>query len=245
MRTAATIADQQGTAPIQEHKAAPGDSTRLDLNRSSSGYTNAAGQIAWSALQGRGTQARFHAFLSTQGKILNLGTLGGRSSTIAGLNAAGHVIGWSETPHEGQHAFLWKDGRMTDLGVLPGGKNSYAYALNDQDQVVGKSEVSGQLWHDFLWSEGKLADLGVLRGGTESGAQGLNSRGEVVGWSEDSQERIRAVVWKQGKPLDLSYEIAPGSGYVLEYARAIHEAGQIEGVGKRNGQTQAFLLMPR
>ena len=64
-------------------------------------------------------------------------------------------------------------------------------------------------------------------------------------WSEDSQGRDRAVVWKQGKPLNLNYAIAPGSGWALEYARAISETGQIKGVGKRKEQSYIVLLTPR
>ena len=37
------------------------------------------------------------------------------------------------------HAFLWQNGVMTDLGVLPGDEDSGASAINSLGQIVGSS----------------------------------------------------------------------------------------------------------
>src|SRR5207253_2421014 len=42
--------------------------------------------------------------------------IGGLYTTAYGLNDAGQVVGQA-----GNHAFLWQNGVMTDLGTLPGG----------------------------------------------------------------------------------------------------------------------------
>jgi probable HAF family extracellular repeat protein len=59
--------------------------------------------------------------------MTDLGTLGGFSGAEA-INAAGQVVGWSDDVLGRQHAFLWEDGTMTDLGTL-GGDGSAANEL--------------------------------------------------------------------------------------------------------------------
>ncbi len=44
--------------------------------------------------------------------------------------------------------------------------------------------------------------------------------------------------------IDLNDQIPAGSGWVLQYAAAINDAGWIVGWGRFGGQTQAFLLVP-
>jgi probable HAF family extracellular repeat protein len=60
-----------------------------------------------------------------------------------GLNETGQMIGRTSTSAGvgEQHAFLWDNGTMTDLGTLGGTGNraSNALALNELGQVVGNS----------------------------------------------------------------------------------------------------------
>ena len=61
------------------------------------------------------------------------------------INDRGQVVGWSQTKAKDKygepiaHAFLWQNGRMRDLGTLPGESNSGATAINERGQVVGSS----------------------------------------------------------------------------------------------------------
>jgi len=75
----------------------------------------------------------------TQGKLRDLGTLGGKYSVAYGINALGHACGSSLT-RDGlygfEHAFIWTNGRILDLGTL-GGNYSSARGINQSDQVVG------------------------------------------------------------------------------------------------------------
>jgi probable HAF family extracellular repeat protein len=48
-----------------------------------------------------------------------------------------------------EHAFLWKHGRMIDLGTM-GGAISVAFDLNDRDQVVGQSTTASGAVRAFL-----------------------------------------------------------------------------------------------
>ena len=94
---------------------------------------------------------------AAQYTIIDLGTLGGGTSFAYGLNSYGHVAGMVYIDDlYPQRGFLWRDGGMTDLGVLPGYEASEAYAVNDLGWVVGRSfrgdenestEYRATVWH--------------------------------------------------------------------------------------------------
>src|SRR5262245_6015849 len=66
--------------------------------------------------------------------VTYLGTLGGAYSSADDVNVSGQVAGTSSTAAGWDHAFLWTNGAMIDLGTL-GGARSLALALNDLGQV--------------------------------------------------------------------------------------------------------------
>src|SRR3954471_10776733 len=80
--------------------------------------------------------------------VTNLGTLGGSNSFAFGLNNSGQVTGGSATSTGAQHAFLYSNGQMTDLGTLGGA--TVGYGINDAGQVAGSSETSTGATHAFL-----------------------------------------------------------------------------------------------
>jgi probable HAF family extracellular repeat protein len=73
--------------------------------------------------------------------VVDLGTLGGIGSLASGINPRGQVVGFTTTPEEFSHAFLWEKGVTTDLGTI-GGDFSVAYGINAASQVVGQSSFS-------------------------------------------------------------------------------------------------------
>jgi probable HAF family extracellular repeat protein len=142
------------------------------------------------------------AVLWEDGKINDLGTLGGNHSIAIGLNNRGDVIGFSvnTTPDPFSllyggftngtqtRGFLWRKGYMQDLGTL-GGPDTQAFGLNERGQAIGISyinstpnPVTGLPPADpFLWDEDRgMIDLGTL-GGAWGGAGALNNRGQVIG----------------------------------------------------------------
>jgi probable HAF family extracellular repeat protein len=111
--------------------------------------------------------------------ITELGTLQGNAF---GINNLGQVVGWSDFASGGQHAVLWQDGTITDLGTL-GGRVSFAYSINARGQIAGFSDTVSSVSHAVLWQDGTMTDLGTLPGGNGSVAFGINDRGQVVGSS--------------------------------------------------------------
>jgi RHS repeat-associated protein len=185
----------------------------------------------------------YHAFLYSAGTMTDLGTLpGGNSSVGSGINASGEVTGSAYTVTDGfSHAFLYSAGTMTDLGTLPGANESFGAAINALGHIAGSSGA-----HPFLYSNGVMTDLGTLKSSDYGDfAYGINDFDQVVGYAGLSAGSVHAILYTPGQGIvDLNGLIPSGTGWVLEYAFSINNAGQITGYGNINGQLHAFLLTP-
>jgi probable HAF family extracellular repeat protein len=150
------------------------------------------------------------------GVLTNLGALpGGGSSAPIWISANGLIAGTSENGQTDplfpggfpeNHAVLWQQGTILDLGTLEGGYQSEANAVNSAGQVVGSalntipdanSMAAANFWYfdvpygyqqrAFLWDKHSgMQDLGTLSGGTDAGALLINERGQVAGFSYTS-----------------------------------------------------------
>jgi probable HAF family extracellular repeat protein/VCBS repeat-containing protein len=103
-----------------------------------------------------GTYKGIHAFLYSNGQMIDLGTFGVRYdgysySEATAINNSGQVTGYSDVydtagNYKGTRAFLYSgNGQMTDLGSLGVDRDGYGYsiatAINDSGQVTGYSDV--------------------------------------------------------------------------------------------------------
>ncbi len=79
-----------------------------------------------------------------------------------------------------------------------------------------------------------------------SEADAINDLGQVVGYSEIIPGKYdqHAFLYSNSTMTDLNSLIAPVSGWILQEATGINNAGQITGNGVYNGQAEAFLLTP-
>jgi len=156
-------------------------------------------------------------------RVLDLGTLGGSLSIAFGLNDRGVVEGFSTALGNAPvHAFVWRDGIMTDLGTLGGPNSQSFFGPNERGQAAGVSELStpdpngedfcGFGTHlvclPFLWRSGIMQPLPLL-GGNNGQANDVNNRGEAAGWAETADAdptcpapqvlQFRPAVWRRGK----------------------------------------------
>jgi len=123
-----------------------------------------------------------------------------------------------------------------------------AAAINDANQITGQAYLSANTKaHAFLWANGKMKDIDTL-GSTYSEGESINQSGAVVGRMTVSSPSLylvyHAFVFRSGKMQDLNKLIPKSSGWVLEEASGINDAGQIVGVGTLHGQDHGFLLQP-
>lgn len=226
----------------------------LPSGTNSEGFAvNSSGEVTgWSDVQdSEHSSMTHHAFLYSQGEMQDLGTLpAGTSSFGTGINNGGskrrnnepQVTGYSSTALGFNHAFLYSDGKMEDLGTLPGGSSSAGYAINESGEVAGSSETSTGTSHAFLYSHGHMRDLGAVPDFSYCSGDAINDAGDVVGHCFNMFV-TRAFLYKRGRVYDLQSMIPADSGWDLEYATGINNEGQITGIGY-HGTTRAFLLTP-
>ena len=191
------------------------------------------------------------AILIRNGQTTQLGTFGGDYSAATAINDKGQVVGYAAFPPPPDplqavrnHAFIWQNGVMTDLGTLQGDTHSEAYALNENGQVVGTSETALGPTHAFLWQNGTMIDLGHLERITTFAA-GINDAGVIVGDGFVDDTTTHAWVYYEGTMHDLNDLVANVEvGWLLTSASGINNAGSIVGTGLINGEEHAFLATP-
>ena len=121
------------------------------------------------------------------------------------------------------HAFLWQNGVMTDLGLLPGDEDSGAAAINNAGQIVGSSgrtdpETYESFYRSFLYQNGAMTALPVPS--SESYAADINDSGVVVGSMRAGGgcSNYHAYIYADGVVRNLNSLIPAGSGLHLAYA---------------------------
>lgn len=210
-------------APLAARGDGDGPRYRVEVLTSTLGSApnrgNAINDRGWVAgFSGRPDTTR-HAALWRGGPVVDLGTLGGRNSTVAwpGLNNRGVVVGISQTGTPDPLDEAWSCGDF--LGATP-------------NTCLG-----------FVWQDGVLTALPTL-GGNNGYAAGVNARGHVVGWAEtrvldptcsraDSQYlQFRAVRWEPGRRWrpPRAVQLRPYPGDSASAAVAINDRGLVVGI---------------
>ncbi len=180
------------------------------------------------------------------GTLHDLGTLGGSQARAYAINEWNDIVGWAmQVSDDRFHAFLGKPGSdLYDLGTL-GGPTSHAYDVNENTHACGWSQISftSPDSRGFFWANGVMKSVGTA-GGIYSSAFALNDYDEVVGATTREDGTMVAFVWKNDHLFDLNLMIPAGSGWHLEWAWDIDDAGAIVGEGMLDGSPRAFLLTP-
>lgn len=183
------------------------------------------------------------------GKMIDLGGLGGSSGAPFWMNNHGQVVGSSNLPGDNDvHPFLWDHGKMKDLGTL-GGSSGVAYYVNDTGEVVGTSNKdASSLTFAFYWKNGVMKNLGTVDGDECSKALSINSKSQIVGVSDSCTTGfdLHGFLVENGEPIvDLNTLLPPNAALTVILAALINDRGEIGCLGSLpNGDTHACLLIP-
>jgi probable HAF family extracellular repeat protein len=228
LATAPGVASAQAAVPkyiyIELDPVAGNTSAALDVNNAVQAVVNVGTANRWQ-----------------DGQLLDLGHLCGNcifgaGSFGAGINDAGEIVGNTHVNStDPPHAFVYRGGRMIDLGTGFGsGSYSLAWDINETGLIVGeRSRTQSSPTRAALWQNGTIRDLGTLGGSTsdpfatESIAYAVNDRGQVVGTAlPRSGNPLHGFVWQNGVMRDIG--TLGGNGESTE-ARDIADNGQIVG----------------
>jgi probable HAF family extracellular repeat protein len=156
-------------------------------------------------LLGTNDGVRDHTYLSRPGSVglEEVPSLIPDGSVSAGdMNQWGVVVGTASVDAStgDEHAYIYFEGKIKDLGVLPGGDSTWGYGINNLGQTVGQAiqapkpiygangEIIGytpQITHGWVSLDGKPRDVNRLlhaafKGWEISVARKVNDRGQVL-----------------------------------------------------------------
>lgn len=188
-------------------------------------------------------------FFWEDGKIVDIGTLGGTSGAPWYMNGQGQVVGVSNLAgDQTSHAFVWdKKNGLKDLGTLPGGTfYSVATWINESGEIVGAEDFFNG-GSSILWKNGKMIDLGKLPGDCSSEALSINSQSQIIGNSSpDCNSDGVGVLWEDGSaPIELNTLVIPASNVNVTFPVNINDRGEIVAHSVLpNGDVHAVVLIP-
>jgi probable HAF family extracellular repeat protein len=189
---------------------------------------NASGQVA--GVDQTGT--RPYATIWNNGVATHVA---GAGSYAMAINDSGDTAGMLTALNGQAHAFVTRNGVLTDLGPA-GGNWSSAYAINNSGAVAGDRQF-GSTFRGVVWSATGTTVLPAL-GGANSYAFGINNAGQVVGSAQTSAGYLNAFLWSAGAMRSLGT-----LGGYASYAYGINDSAQVVGYSWTSGDTatHAFL----
>jgi probable HAF family extracellular repeat protein len=211
------ILDEQGWPVVQWRS----DSTR-----------NPGGVFRWNG-SGWDRLPPVGAFIAGARAVNDRGDLAG-----GGGSSAGGTI---------QHAALWRNGRMIEIGTF-GGSVSYARGINDANQVVGYATMTfdGSDERPFLWSDGDLHELGLPAGYEIGEAYAIADNGDIGGEAfPPGIPGVHAILWSGGASFDLNDLIDTHDWMVTSVAGMTREGHIVAYAYNRAMQSHPVVLMRR
>ena len=208
--------------PLATHAAGPMGERKTESSTRTG--VNAAGEWVGEI---KDEDGRRRAILMSQGRRIELGTLGGSDSTANAINNQGVVTGGALTANNAWHAFRYDEALgMRDLGTL-GGSSSVGIALNEAGHIVGYADTAEGNYHAFVDTGIAMLDLGTF-GGKNSYATGINASGQVVGAAQLPNGYRRAFLYKPGSGM---IEL-PTLGGRISVATGINDSGVVVGASE-------------
>jgi probable HAF family extracellular repeat protein len=174
-------------------------------------------------------------------------------SAAYGINASGDVVGTAGNDTGfgclDCVAFLWHQGTMTALGLLPGTSTSVARAVNGAGTVVGES-ISTSTGEPLAFQvvQGRMSAIPLLSGTATSTAPSVNTAGQVVGTASVMRggviRKTSGYLYAKGKLTNLStLPAVVAAGMTNLSPRHVDDAGRIVGTALVGSVPHAFMLV--
>jgi len=168
------------------------------------GINNLGDVVGNSSLAKGGSEA----FLDRVGHMTALGAF-----KATAVNDSDVVAGSESIPGEGHtDAILYSNGKITDLGLLPGEGGIFAdpTGINNSGEVVGSGDNRESMERAWVYRNGHMTDLGTL-GGPQAAASAINNSGEIVGFAQTSTDADHGFLDRGGKMTDLGNNVFPNA----------------------------------
>ena len=173
------------------------------------------------------------AFIWEDGVFTSLAPdLGSSVSRGDGINNVGMVTGWmgENAPSFDGNAYIWHEGEVTKLPVIPDGFTSKGLAINAHGDVAGSGilfdkDVGDEVSHAFGYIDGVMHRIQPFPGWEDAFARAIGETGMVGGSSESPG--AEAFIWYQGETVRLTDLIDPGAGIELDIVKEIRPDGTI------------------
>ena len=164
---------------------AKGKYTTLDFPASNT-FTRASGINDSNEIVGDWFEAgtnTYHGYTYVNGTYQQYDVGGNVSTSIFGVNSAGHITGAEGNEGSGSavEGFIYiGSGKPTEF-YANGTNATYSYAINSSDEVVGEYFDSSNVAHGFFRNAaGKITAI-EYPGATQTVAYGINDAGEITG----------------------------------------------------------------
>ena len=193
------------------------------------------------------------AYWPQGGSPLALPTLlEGQRAFVSAINQQGWMVGDSIGPHPtdpnrlADHAVLWRDGQITDLGEVSVG-DSVAADINIDGTVVAWTQVndtgesSAYRFESFTWQDGVRTPLPIPEGDTSCMATSISDLGWIAGNCGVGVNDQHGVLWVDGQVFGLEEFL--GDGWKAGTA-VVNDDGLIVGQGFYQNELKVYVLTP-
>jgi probable HAF family extracellular repeat protein len=156
----------------------------------------------------------------------------------SGINNKGDIAGLINMPDGSQHAAIYRNGTVTDLGAFGPGANSLVGAINSEGHVGGYSTfqafdpmnpIPSLRWEAYLYDGQSMNPILVPKAGQGSNVNWLNDNDQIVGqYVTDAQSLYVGYYYANGLAADItSLVVNPPPGLTLSLPYYITNNGQI------------------
>jgi uncharacterized membrane protein len=140
--------------------------------------------------------------LSRTGQLIPLNGMPSGSITTIDANDRREILLSAPGPN-GLQSFIWRNGQVTPLPLLPGNTNSFALAINNNGVALGYATVSLPFQPTpVLWQGGTVMPIGRPEGSAAALPAALNDHNVVVGtaaFDDTFPRRTATYIWDEGE----------------------------------------------